>query len=75
MGREIELSVWQYRKIIATIFMNELELNTFLLKARRYADTLALKGRNDEGNLTIQVASLVAQRVLNNHPEWYKIKK
>ena len=52
--------------------MNQLQLNEMLLRARTTGDKLINSGKREEGILTIQVASLVAQRVLALHPDWYK---
>lgn len=54
------------------INMTEKYLNQFLLKARRRAERLIKKGKIEEGILNIQIASLVANRVLATHPDWYK---
>ncbi len=54
--------------------MTEKDLNKFLLKARKRAERLIAKGKQEEGILNLQVASLVAVRVLNGRPDWYKKK-
>jgi hypothetical protein len=52
--------------------MNQIQLNTFLLKARKKADELELQGYRNDALTVIQVASLVANRILIKHPDWYK---